>query len=47
MNGSEGWNGGVCVRFALLANHASFNIFAHKRCQARPPELGGNELVDF
>ena len=31
-NGSEGRNGGVCVRFVLLENCTSFNVFAYKRC---------------
>ena len=46
-NRSEGWNGGVCIEFVLLANRASFDIFPHKGCKARPPEFEGNQLTGF
>ena len=47
MNWGEGWNGGMCVGFVLLANRTSLDIFENKRGKARPPELGGNKLVGF
>ena len=37
----------MCVGFVLLANCTSLNVFAYERCQARPPEFRGNELVGF
>ena len=37
----------MCVGFVLLANRTSFDIFAYKRCKARPPELGGDKLAGF
>ena len=37
----------MCVGFVLLANRTSLNIFAYERCQARPPEFRGDELVGF
>ena len=47
MNESEGGNGGVCVGFVLLANGTTFDVFMHEGCKARPPELGGNQLMGF
>ena len=46
-NWGEGRNGGICVEFVLLENRTSLNIFVYKRCKARPPEFGGDELADF
>ena len=46
-NWGEGWNGGMCVGFVLLANCTSLNILAYERCKARPPELGGDKLAGF
>ena len=44
-NGGEGWNGGMCVGFVLLANRTSLDILAHERCKAGPPELRGDKLA--
>ena len=37
----------MCIRFALLANCISLNIFVHERCEARPPEFKGDKLAGF
>ena len=37
----------MCVGFVLLANCTSLDIFAYKRCKARPPELRGDKLAGF
>ena len=47
MNGGEGWNSGMSIGFVLLANCTSLDIFAYERCQTRPLEFGGNQLMGF
>ena len=43
----EGWNGGMHVGLVLLANCTPFDILAYKRCQTRPSEFRGDQLMDF
>ena len=43
----EGQNGGMHVELVLLANCTPFDILAYKRCQTRPPEFGGDQLMGF
>ena len=40
-------DGGVRVRFVLLARGAAFDVFSHKVCETQPPELRGNKLASF
>ena len=35
------------VGLVLLANCTPFDVFAHERCQTRPPEFGGDQLTGF
>ena len=40
-------DGGVGVRFILLACGAALDVLAHELCETWPPEFGGNELASF
>ena len=44
---SERGNGGVSVRFVLLARGTVFDILSHKLHEARPPEFSSDELAGF
>ena len=37
----------MCVGLVLLANCTSLNVFAHERCEARPPKVRGDKLAGF
>jgi len=41
-NWGKGWQGGVCVRFVLLANGTAFNIFMDLGGETGPPKLGSD-----
>ena len=42
--GEQG-DGGVCVRFVLLACGTAFDVFAHKLRETRPPKFRADELA--
>ena len=46
-NGGEGQNGGVRIRFVLLAGGAAFNVLADIRGEAGPPEFRCDKLAGF
>ena len=46
-NWSKRWNGGMCVRFVLLASGTAFDVFVDIGSETRPPKLGSNWLMGF
>ena len=46
-NGGKWGDGGMHVRFVLLASRTPFNVFADIRSKAQPPKVGSDELSGF